>query len=56
MFAFRAWTAILALWRLIIPRPLGPPGYNSAAGKNRLLHALNTKIQGVFEMPAQKNI
>jgi hypothetical protein len=42
MFAFRAWTAILALWRLIIPRPFG--AYNSATGQNRLLHALNTKI------------
>jgi hypothetical protein len=44
MFEFGARTAILALWRLINPRPFGPPAYNSAAGQNRLLHALNTKV------------
>jgi hypothetical protein len=48
MFAFRAGTAILALWRLIIPRPFGPRAYNFAAGQNRLLHALNTKISMYF--------
>jgi hypothetical protein len=58
MFAFRAWTAILALWRLIIPRPVGPRAYNSAADQNRLFHALNTRISilssPVFQVSTRK--
>jgi hypothetical protein len=38
----------------MIPRPFGPRAYNSAAGQNLLLHALNTKISIWYEISGLK--